>query len=106
METQPQQLQAELVSESSTFVRLPNANGDGSDFLEIRVTSRVKMPNGVQHDVSDSFVLAGQDAKDTLASLKMIHNSIKLLLLRAQQEQEAAAQNKDNSAPLEAETVE
>lgn len=49
------------------------------------------MPNGVQHDVSDSFVLAGQDAADTLASLKMIHNNIKMLLMKAQQEQEAAA---------------
>lgn len=51
------------------------------------------MPNGVQHDVSDSFILSGQDASDTLASLKMIHNNIKMILMKAQQEQEMAAQN-------------
>jgi hypothetical protein len=51
------------------------------------------MPNGVQHDVSDSFVLGGQDASDTLASLKMIHSNIKMLLMKAQQNQETAAAN-------------
>jgi hypothetical protein len=59
------------------------------------------MPNGVQHDIADSFVLGGQDASDTLASLKMIHNNIKMLLMRAQQQQEEAAAN----ATPEAETV-
>jgi hypothetical protein len=54
------------------------------------------MPNGVQHDIADSFILGGQDAADTLASLKMIHNNIKMLLMRAQQEQEAAAAANSN----------
>jgi hypothetical protein len=57
------------------------------------------MPNGVQHDVSDSFLLGGQDAADTLASLKMIHSNIKMLLMKAQQEQEAAAANADSTEP-------
>jgi hypothetical protein len=92
MSNQPQQAKAELVSESSTFIRLPNADGQGNDWLEVRVTSRLKMPNGVQHDIADSFILAGQDAIDTLASLKMIHSNIKMLLLKAQQEQESKVQ--------------
>lgn len=100
MQSNPPQPQAELVNESSTFVRLPNGDGAGNDYLEVRVTSRLRMPNGVQHDVSDSFVLGGQDALDTLASLKMIHSNIKMLLMKAQQDQEtAAAANADSTEP-------
>ena len=104
METQTQQ-RAELISESSTFVRLPNADKAGNDYLEVRVTSRIRMPNGVQHDVSDSFVLAGQDATDTLASLKTIHNSIKLILMKAQQEQQTTESNTEGDI-VDAETAE
>lgn len=61
------------------------------------------MPNGIQHDIADSFVLSGQDALDTLASLKMIHNNIKMMLVRTQQEQETAI----NANPvINAETTE
>lgn len=86
-------------------MRLPNADKAGNDYLEVRVTSRIRMPNGVQHDVSDSFVLAGQDATDTLASLKTIHNSIKLILMKAQQEQQTTESNTEGDI-VDTETAE
>lgn len=92
MQNQTQQLRAELVNESTTFIRLPNANEGGGDLLEIRVTSRVKMPTGVVNDTSHSFVLAGQDAADTLASLKMIHSNIQMQMMKAQQQMEQQMQ--------------
>ena len=92
MQTQTQQVRAELVNESTTFIRLPNANEGGGDLLEVRVTSRVKMPTGVINDTSHSFVLGGQDAADTLTSLKMIHNNIQMQLMKAQQQMEQQAQ--------------
>jgi hypothetical protein len=81
---------------------MPNSNGEG-ELLEIKVTTKVRTPLGVMHDTTQSFVLNGEDANDTLASLRVIHNNLQLSLMKMQQQQEAqdVEKNKtDNGAEL------
>jgi hypothetical protein len=65
------------------------------------------MPTGVVNDTSHSFILAGQDATDTLTSLKMIHNNIQMQMMRVQQQmeqqlqQEMQAQADSNTSAIE-----
>ena len=80
-----------LLNESTTFTRLPNPNG-GSDLLEVKITTKVRTITGIVHDSSQGFILNGEDASDTLGSLRVIHNNIQLILLKAQQEAEAEAE--------------
>lgn len=76
-----------LLSESTTFSRFPNPKGEG-ELLEVKVTTKVRTATGVVHDNTQSFVLSGTDAADTLGSLRVIHNNLQLLLIKAQQEVE------------------
>jgi len=77
-----------LLNESTTFSRFPNPKGEG-ELLEIKVTTKVRTQTGVLHDNTQSFVLSGTDAADTLGSLRIIHNNLQLLLMKAQQDSEA-----------------
>ena len=58
--------------------------------LEVKITTKVRTATGIVHDSSQGFILNGEDASDTLGSLRVIHNNIQLILLKAQQEAEAA----------------
>lgn len=84
--------QVSLLNESTTFTRIPNPEGQG-ELLEVKVTTKIRTQMGILHDTTQSFVLSGQDASDTLASLRVIHNNLQLLLMKAQQENEQATQN-------------
>ena len=85
--------QISLLSESTTFTRVPNPNGEG-ELLEIKVTTKVRTPIGVLHDTTQTFLLQGEDAADTLGSLRVIHNNLQLAMMKLQHEndkQEEAA---------------
>lgn len=82
--------QLSLLSESTCFTRIPNPNGEG-ELLEVKVTTKVRTQVGVMHDTTQSFMLSGNDASDTLASLRVIHNNLQLTLMKAQQEAEQAS---------------
>lgn len=94
--------QVSLLNESTTFTRVPNPEGEG-ELLEVKVTTKVRTQLGILHDTAQSFILNGQDASDTLASLRVIHNNLQLLLMKAQQEAEQAPQasteEKSSSSP-------
>jgi len=91
--------QVSLLNESTSFTRIPHPDGDG-ELLEVKVTTKVRTQLGVMHDTTQSFVLSGQDASDTLASLRVIHNNLQLMLMRAQQEAEKAPEaSKSDEAP-------
>lgn len=79
--------QIALLNESTTFTRIPNPEGEG-EFLEVKVTTKVRTKIGVMHDTTQSFVLSGDEASDVLASLRVIHNNLQLALMKAQQEAE------------------
>jgi len=79
--------QVSLLNESTCFTRIPNPEGEG-ELLEVKVTTKVRTQLGVMHDTTQSFMLNGQDAADTLGSLRVIHNNLQLMLMRAQQEAE------------------
>jgi len=51
------------------------------------VTTKVRTSTGIMHDSTQAFVLNDQDATDTLASLRVIHNNLQLILLKAHQEE-------------------
>lgn len=93
--------QVSLLNESTSFTRIPHPEGEG-ELLEVKVTTKVRTQLGVMHDTTQSFVLSGQDASDTLASLRVIHNNLQLMLMRAQQEAEKApeAANTDQAPSL------
>jgi hypothetical protein len=55
------------------------------------VNTRVKTPLGIMHDSTQSFVLGGAEATDTLASLRVIHNNLQMILIKSQQESENAS---------------
>lgn len=60
------------------------------------MTTKVRTSTGIMHDSTQAFVLNNQDATDTLASLRVIHNNLQLVLLKAHQEEvekETAQQN-------------
>ena len=82
--------QMSLLSESTCFTRVPNPNGEG-ELLEVKVTTKVRTQVGILHDTTQSFMLSGEDASDTLASLRVIHNNLQLTLMKVQQEAEKAA---------------
>lgn len=64
------------------------------------MTTKVRTTTGVLHDNTQSFVLSGTDAADTLGSLRVIHNNLQLLLIKAQQEsEEKGSAPKDAAAP-------
>jgi len=92
--------QVSLLNESTCFTRMPNPEGEG-ELLEIKVTTKVRTQLGVMHDTAQSFVLSGQDAADTLGSLRVIHNNLQLMLMRAQQENEKTTETTATNAPLE-----
>lgn len=77
--------QVSLLSESTSFTRIPNPNGEG-ELLEVKVTTKIRTHVGILHDTTQSFVLSGSEASDTLASLRIIHNNLQLTLMKAQQE--------------------
>jgi hypothetical protein len=93
--------QVSLLNESTTFTRIPHPEG-GGELLEVKVTTKIRTQLGVLHDATQSFVLSGQDASDTLASLRVIHNNLQLMLMKVQQEAEKAPeeQSKDTAASL------
>ena len=95
--TQPTKQPIALLSESTTFTRMPNPEGEG-ELLEVKVTTKVRTHLGVSHDTTQTFILNGDDAADTLASVRVIHNNLQLTMMRA--EQEAASR-----AEAEAETL-
>lgn len=88
--------QLSLLSESTCFTRIPNPNGEG-ELLEVKVTTKVRTQVGVMHDTTQSFMLSGSDASDTLASLRVIHNNLQLTLMKAQQEADKAEQPKQEA---------
>lgn len=49
------------------------------------------------HDTTQAFVLDQEDATDTLASLRVIHNNLQLILLRAQQDSETEVETATSS---------
>jgi len=67
--------------------------------LEVKITTKVRTITGIVHDSSQGFILNGEDASDTLGSLRVIHNNIQLILLKAQQEAEAEAAAAEAEAP-------
>ena len=68
--------------------------------MEVKITTKVRTITGIVHDSSQGFILNGEDASDTLGSLRVIHNNIQLILLKAQQEAEAeAAEAAEAEAP-------
>ena len=86
----PQQ-QISLLNESTTFTRIPNPNsGEDGEWLEVKVTTKVKTQLGITHDTTQTFLLNGGDASDTLASLRVIHNNLQLSMMKLQQELERA----------------
>ena len=78
-----------LLAESTTFTRLPGPNGEG-ELLEVKVTTKIRTVQGIVHDTTQSFVLSGEGANDTLASLRVIHNNIQLALMQKNEEEPAA----------------
>ena len=88
--------QVSLLNESTTFTRIPHPEGEG-ELLEVKVTTKVRTQLGVMHDTTQSFMLSGQDAVDTLGSLRVIHNNLQLMLMRAQQEAEKAPEPANTS---------
>lgn len=96
--------QLALLSESTTFTRVPNPNGEG-ELLEVKVTTKVRTQLGIMHDTTQSFVLNGTDAADTLASLRVIHNNLQLALMKVQQEAEKAAESTESSSAASMEVV-
>lgn len=67
--------------------------------MEVKITTKVRTITGIVHDSSQGFILNGEDASDTLGSLRVIHNNIQLILLKAQQEAEAEAAAAEAEAP-------
>lgn len=65
----------------------------------MKITTKVRTITGIVHDSSQGFILNGEDASDTLGSLRVIHNNIQLILLKAQQEAEAEAAAAEAEAP-------
>ena len=65
----------------------------------MKITTKVRTITGIVHDSSQGFILNGEDASDTLGSLRVIHNNIQLILLKAQQEAEAEAAEAEAEAP-------
>jgi len=65
----------------------------------VKITTKVRTITGIVHDSSQGFILNGEDASDTLGSLRVIHNNIQLILLKAQQEAEAEAAAAEAEAP-------
>lgn len=99
--------QLSLLSESTSFTRVPNPNGEG-ELLEVKVTTKVRTQVGILHETTQSFMLSGQESSDTLASLRVIHNNLQLTLMKAQQEAEAeqaAAKEKPEAAGASMEVV-
>ena len=94
--TDNSQKQVSLLSESTSFTRIPNPSGEG-ELLEVKVTTKIRTVVGILHDTTQSFVLSGDDAADTLASLRIIHNNLQLTLMKAQQESEAGAKPSDGA---------
>lgn len=93
-----------LLSESTTFTRLPNPDGSG-EMLEVKVNTRVRTPIGIMHDSTQSFVLGGTDATDTLASLRVIHNNLQMVLIKSQEANAAPQEDvseEDTSNPVRA----
>jgi len=86
-----------LLSESTTFTRLPNPEGNG-ELLEVKVTTKVKTNAGIMHDSTQTFTMGNQDATDTLASLRVIHNNLQLILLKAHQEEVERETSNQNSS--------
>lgn len=70
--------------------------------LEVKITTKVRTITGIVHDSSQGFILNGEDASDTLGSLRVIHNNIQLILLKAQQEAEAEAAEAEAPAAMAA----
>ena len=68
----------------------------------MKITTKVRTITGIVHDSSQGFILNGEDASDTLGSLRVIHNNIQLILLKAQQEAEAEAEAAAAAAEAEA----
>lgn len=87
-----------LLTESTTFTRIPNPNGEG-ELLEVKVTTKVRTAMGIMHDTTQSFVLTGEGASDTLASLRVIHNNIQLALVKLAEE--SSEEGKSEGADLE-----
>jgi len=87
-----------LLNESTSFTRIPNPNGEG-EMLEVKVTTKVRTPLGVTHDTTQSFFLNGEEANDTLASLRVIHNNLQLALMKMQQQQEVKETDKSEPSP-------
>jgi len=75
---------------------MPNPNGEG-ELLEVKVTTKVRTPLGVMHDTTQAFILNGEEANDTLASLRVIHNNLQLALMKMQQQQEAQDMEKSKT---------
>jgi len=91
--------QVSLLNESTCFTRIPHPEGEG-ELLEVKFTTKVRTQLGVMHDTTQSFMLSGQDASDTLGSLRVIHNNLQLMLMRAQQEAEKTPEaSKTDDAP-------
>ena len=80
-----------LLSESTTITRIPNPDGEG-ELLEVKVTTKVRTHLGVSHDTTQTFILNGNDASDTLASVRVIHNNLQLTMMRAEQESASRAE--------------
>lgn len=97
MSQESKEKQIALLSESTSFTRIPNPDGNG-ELLEVKVTTKVRTQIGVMHDTTQSFVLNGDDANDVLASLRVIHNNLQLALMKAQQEAEKT-QKSEKPAP-------
>lgn len=88
-----------LLSESTTFSRVPNPEGEG-ELLKVEVTTKVKTHLGVLHDTTQTFILNGDDASDTLASVRVIHNNLQLIMMKAEQELASRAEAEATSASL------
>jgi len=66
--------------------------------LEVKVTTKIRTAAGITHDTTQAFVLGPEDATDTLASLRVIHNNLQLILIKAQQDAETEVEMTSNSA--------
>lgn len=102
MSQENKQSNVSLLTESTTFTRIPNPNGEG-ELLEVKVTTKVRTGMGILHDTTQSFVLTGEGASDTLASLRVIHNNIQLALMKLSEEtaEDTSGESKENGAELE-----